>query len=124
MLKTLDTMIARVLWVKPHSWGPASADTAAAAERVFSISLLISATRCTVMYVLLPFVLPLLGLAVRASLWLTLLIDLVAIGALVYSLRRFWQVNYRYKWSYLVVALGVAATIAVFLYFDIRALLA
>lgn len=122
MIKTLDTLIAHMLWGTPRTWGPTTNDTAAAAEKVFSISLVISATRCILMYLVLPFVLPLFGIAVGTSLWLSLVIDAIAISALIYSLRRFWQVNYRYKWNYLVVALGVAATIAVFLVYDLQAL--
>lgn len=80
------------------------------AENAFSMALLFSGIRCVLMYAIFPFVLPLIGLTGAFSSIVDLLINLVAVGAIFYSARTFWQVDYKYKWHYLPVA-GVALII-------------
>jgi uncharacterized membrane protein len=80
------------------------------AENAFSMALLFSGIRCVLMYAVFPFVLPLIGLTGAFSSIVDLLINLVAVVAILYSARTFWQVDYKYKWHYLPVA-GVALVI-------------
>ncbi len=80
------------------------------AENAFGMALLFSGIRCVLMYVFFPFVLPLIGLTGAFSSVVDLVINLVAMGAILYSARTFWQVDYKYKWHYLPVA-GVALLI-------------
>ncbi|WP_254151149.1 hypothetical protein [Candidatus Chloroploca mongolica] len=63
----------------------------APAERRFGLSLIISGVRCTLQYMVLPVVLPLIGLAGDFSLALVLLLDVIALSLLVSSLRYFWR---------------------------------
>ena len=89
------------------------------AERVFSFALLFSGVRCIFMYVVLPFVLPIIGIAGNFGLVLDIAVNLIAISAIFYSLRRFWQVDYKYKWHYLPVALIALVILFAFIGLDI-----
>lgn len=123
MKEALDTAIARLLWVTPGAYAPPPS-APRCATRAFNASLLLSGTRCIVQYVLLPFVLPILGVAVGLSLWLSLLIDLVALTTLVVSLRRLWRTRAPGRGRYLPLALAMALAITVFLWYDVRLLVA
>lgn len=75
---TLDRVFDRLLFLPPQPPAPEvniaeevgeeEVVPATPGERAFSISLFISATRCTLQYVLLPIVLPLIGLTTDISL--------------------------------------------------------
>jgi hypothetical protein len=58
----LDWMVGRLLWVDVPARSNAIGD-ARNAERAFGFSLMMSAVRCILQYVVLPFVLPLVGTA-------------------------------------------------------------
>jgi hypothetical protein len=66
-----------------------------------------SAVRCTVSYVVLPFVLPVLGLAAGAGILMMLMCDAIAALAMVSALRRFWRTAHPQRWTYLAVACTV-----------------
>lgn len=61
------------------------------------MAMVISGIRCVLAYVLLPFVLPILGLAPGIGPGLGILFGLIAIGASLYSLQRFWQLDHPWK---------------------------
>src|SRR5262245_40743018 len=63
----LDRAVARVLRVQPRPRTPQEV-VAPTSSRPFETALLVSAVRCTARYVVLPFVLPLLGVATGAAL--------------------------------------------------------
>jgi hypothetical protein len=69
-----------------------------AAARVFSTSILISATRCVLTYVVFPWLLPLVGIAGGVGPVLGVTIGVVAIGFNVASIRRFHRAGHRYRW--------------------------
>ena len=69
-----------------------------AANRLFSTSILISATRCLLAYVVFPWLLPALGLANRVGPGVGLAVGAVAIGFNIYSIRRFHRADHRWKW--------------------------
>jgi hypothetical protein len=92
MTETIDRVVARMLWVTPAP--PPTDDDLPAdkpAQRAFSLSLVISGLRCTLQYMILPIVLPLIGFAGVVSLPLVILLDLVALWLLISSLRYFWR---------------------------------
>lgn len=97
-------------------------DSARGAKRALSASLIFSGIRCMLMYVVLPFVLPLLGVTGMFASQLDILISLVAIGALIYSVRRFWKIDYHGKVAYTVVAAFAFVLLIVFLALDLREL--
>ena len=86
----------------------------AAAERVFSTSILISATRCLLTYIVLPFLIPIMGIAAGVTPFVGVVLGTVAIVANVASVRRFWRAEHRYRWYYLGLA-GVIVSALVWL---------
>lgn len=132
--ETLDRVFDRLLLLPPQPALPApttetadeaheeeldDAPPATQGERAFSISLFISATRCTLQYVLLPIVLPLIGLTTDISLPLVILLDLLAITMLVRSLRYFWQTRHPRRFDMLPLSLVILFIIFFSLGFDI-----
>jgi len=83
------------------------------AQRTFSISILVSAIRCTLTYVLIPLVAPLLGLASGVGPALGLVIGVAAIAANVLSIRRFWRADHRWKWHMTALNSAVLILLAV-----------
>lgn len=82
------------------------------AHRIFSASILVSALRCLLSYVILPFV----GLA-SGSLGPAIGIP-VAIVALVFDargIRRFWLADHRYRWAITGIYLAVMVLVSVLL---------
>ena len=83
-----------------------------AAQRAFSTSVLVSATRCTLTYVVLPFLLPALGLAAGVGPAIGIPVGLVAIAFNVATIRRFWAADHRWRWAYTALAVSVIVTSA------------
>jgi len=77
--------------------GP-SVDPTAAITKVFSLSVMISAVRCLLTYILFPWVLPLLGVAKGVGPVVGLTVGLVAIGFNIASIRRFMRSGHRYRY--------------------------
>ncbi len=65
--------------------------------RAFSLSMLVSGIRCTLAYVVLPFVTPLIGLAPGVGPVLGIPIGVVAVVANGVSLRRFWKARHPWR---------------------------
>jgi hypothetical protein len=93
-------------------------------ERAFSISMVISGLRCTLTYVILPFAIPVLGLAPGVGPTLGLALGSVAIVANVVSLRRFWRSGHRLRKPMTVVHVGVIVLLVILIVLDLRELLA
>lgn len=92
------------------------------AQRAFSTSILVSATRCLLTYVLLPFVAPALGVAGGVGPVAGMAIGLVAVAANVVSIRRFWLLRHRWRWAYTAIGGAVIGLLAVLLARDLAAL--
>jgi hypothetical protein len=118
-----DRLMCRLLLVKPARLTEAAEKSAAqSGESAFNLSLAFAAVRCVIKYILLPFVLPVLGVATNAAAPITLAINVVAIGSIIYSIRRFWQIGYVHRWRYLGFA-GIALLFLVaFVLFDLGVL--
>jgi hypothetical protein len=78
--------------------------TTASAVQLVERSLLISAARCLLTYVILPFVAPILGFATGVAPVVGISVGAVAIAANVASVRRFWRADHRYRWHYTALA--------------------
>jgi ABC-type iron transport system FetAB permease component len=78
--------------------------TAAEARSAFQKSIVITACRCVVMYLVLPFVLPVVGVASGVGPAIGLTIGILAIIAIVYSIRRFWRADHPKRWHYTAFA--------------------
>ena len=86
-----------------------TADKGQRAEWVMGFALAFSAVRCILQYVVLPFVLPVLGVAGDFPPQVFLVVNVIAMAAIIASVRRLWRINYKYKWQYLVI--GITALI-------------
>ncbi len=131
MIDTVDRFFARLLRVPPP---PPVAETldapveceadSAPATRAFGLSLLISGLRCTLQYIILPVVLPLIGFATDLALPLVILLDLVALTLLVRSLRYFWAVRHPRRFDMLPLSAVILLIILLSLGFDLWRLVA
>ena len=95
-----DRLMRRLLRLPLN--GPKS--SAAAARRAFRTSLMVTTVRCLLMYIVLPFVLPAIGVATDAAPAIVLPINVVAVVMIVMSIRRFWRADHPKRWWY--TALG------------------
>ncbi|TVR22808.1 MAG: hypothetical protein EA396_05320 [Anaerolineaceae bacterium] len=93
------------------------------AENALGLALFFSGARCLLIYAFLPFVLPVIGLTSGVAAGIGLAINTVAIGAIVYSLRTFWRIDYKYKWHYLPLAAFALALLTSFVVMDFAALI-
>lgn len=92
------------------------------ANRSVGGSLILSSIRCTLQYIVLPFVLPLLGFGGIFSSVLTLVLSAAAVTLILYNVVELWPTSWR--WRYLGLATVLLLIMAVFLVDDVRRLLA
>ena len=97
--------------------------TEASARTAFQLSILISAGRCLVTYVLLPVLGPLLGLTGAVGPVVGLVVGAVSATAIVFSIRRFWAADSRGKWAYTVVGVAILVLLAIQAVGDVAALM-
>jgi len=98
-----------------------SADTDA--QNGFSTSIIISGIRCLLTYIVLPFVAPFLHLSSSIGPVVGLGVGVVAIVANVFSIRRFWAADHRWKKHVTVLHVAVIALLLVLAVRDIQELL-
>ena len=102
--------------------GAADAPLPPRAQRALTYALLLSAIRCTIQYVLIPFVLPWIGLAAAVPPWITLVLGGVAIASLVRNVRYLWRLHHARRWSYLFLAVVIVGALLIFMAVDLHAL--
>jgi hypothetical protein len=78
---------------------PVASETSA--RQLVEKSLLISMARCLLTYIVLPFLVPIMGIAAGVTPFVGIVLGSVAIAANVASVRRFWRAEHRYRWYYL-----------------------
>lgn len=93
------------------------------ANKAFSTSILVSAVRCTLAYVVFPWLLPAAGVAGGVGPGIGLVVGLVAIGFNVASIRRFHLSDHRWKWQITALNCTVIAMLSVLAVMDITDLL-
>lgn len=101
----------------PTTTAPDGAELASA-ERAFSKSIAVSAIRCTLTYVLIPFVFPLIGFGTGVGPWIGVPIGLAAIVANVVSIRRFHRADHKWKWPMTAINVGIIALLTVLVVID------
>jgi hypothetical protein len=94
-----------------------------AAESALQRSMLISALRCTLTYVIFPFVFPALGLVSSIGPWIGLPIGVIALVCDVMAMRRFFAAGHRYRWPFAIIVTGIMCLVSVLVVQDIIALL-
>jgi hypothetical protein len=114
-----DLVVRRLLRIKdrPATDGPASAYGS------FQRSMLISAVRCTLTYVVFPFVAPAVGFATGVGPVVGIVIGSFAIACDVFTIRRFFAVDHRWRWPVSAIAFSVICLLAVLLVQDVSHLL-
>jgi hypothetical protein len=101
--------------------GPVASE--GAAQRAFSTSIMVSATRCILTYIVLPFVAPVLGFAAGVGPIIGIPIGIVAIVCNVLTIRRFWAADHRWRWAYTALALTVISLLLVLMAKDLASVL-
>ncbi len=120
-----DSMMTRLLLVKPLPiYAGDEAESTRRAENALTFSLMFSGARCILQYVLLPFLLPVVGIAADATVPILLLINVLAMASIFFSLRRFWTILYAHRWRYLVVAAAALILLVAFTIYDVAKLAA
>jgi hypothetical protein len=114
-----DMVVRRLLRIRDRPAGV----TNAKAYATFQRSMLISAVRCTLTYVIFPFVLPAVGFATGVGPIVGIVIGVVALTCDVFTIRRFFAVDHKYRWHFSAVALAVIGLLLVLLVQDISHLL-
>jgi len=121
-LSRADSLMSRLLLIDSTANKTAKGSVAAQtrrAENALTLSLMFSGMRCILQYALLPFLLPIAGIAADAAIPILLLINLIAIVSIFFSLRRFWTIAYKHRWHYLGVALAALTLLFAFTLYDI-----
>ncbi len=90
-----------------------SPDEVERAQRIFSISVVISAIRCTLTYVVLPWLAPAIGLASGVGPAIGIPVGSVAIAANIASIRRFHRARHPWRWYVSAVNLGIIGLLVV-----------
>jgi hypothetical protein len=108
---------------QPKQASPRRAKTSSQPERVFSTSVLISGIRCTLTYVIFPFIAPIVGIASGIGSGIGLVIGLLAITSNVFSIRRFWRADHKWKWPVSVLNAGIIVLLLVLMVIDAKDLL-
>jgi len=97
--------------------------TSADAQKAFQTSILVATFRCLLMYIVFPFVLPAIGVASGVGPWIGLAISIVAIVAIVMSIRRFWRADHSKRWHYTVLGTTVIGFLIYLIVKDLTELL-
>ena len=92
-------------------------------ERAFSKSMAVSAARCVLTYIVLPFLAPLIGAVKGVGPIIGITLGVVAIVFNVRSIRRFWAANHRWRWGYTVIGTSVIGLLLVLIASDVAELL-
>jgi hypothetical protein len=97
------------------------ADPPASSTRALNNSLIFVSIRCTLQYVILPFVLPWFGLGGIFSIVISLVLEVVALGSIIFNIWQLWNTSWR--WRYLGLSALMISIIILFLYLDVQHLL-
>ena len=110
-----DLFVRRLLRIRERPAGVSNASAYATFQR----SMLISAIRCTLTYVVFPFVMPAVGFATGVGPVVGIVIGVVAMTCDVYTIRRFFAVDHKWRWHFSAVAFAVICLLSVLLVQDI-----
>jgi hypothetical protein len=114
-LSPLDLKMRRLL--RLPAGGPTA--TVESARRVFEVSIYISAARCLLTYIVLPFIFPIIGISTSATPAVGIPVSLVAVAADVMSIRRFWRADHKYRWHYTALAGAIICAMLVLITTDL-----
>ena len=113
-----DLWVWKVLRIKEKPEGVSESS----ANKAFQKSMLISATRCTLTYIVFPIIIPLLGILKGVEAPLGIAIGTFAIVCDTFTIRRFFAADHKYRWYFSFIALSIIGLLFVLLAEDIWAL--
>jgi hypothetical protein len=113
-----DRVMRRILFLPVD--GPAA--TADDARKAFQTSIAVATVRCLLMYIVFPFVLPALGIASGVGPAIGLVISVVAMVAIVMSMRRFWRADHAKRWHYTILGTVVLCFLVYLVVLDVTEL--
>jgi hypothetical protein len=113
-----DLVMRRLLRIQERPAG----ESQATAYSAFQRSMLISATRCTLTYVVFPFLLPFLHILRGGAPVIGVVIGSVAMVADVFTVRRFFAIDHKWRWRFTAIVFGIMCLLAVLLVQDIIAI--
>jgi len=114
-----DLVVRRLLFIRERPAGLSSASAYGSFQR----SMLISGVRCMLTYVIFPFVAPAVGVVTGVGPVIGVILGSFAICCDVFTIRRFFAVDHRWRWPVSALAFGVICLLAVLLVQDIGHLL-
>ena len=91
-------------------------------ERLFSQSILISVVRCTLSYIVFPFILPVVGITSGVNSGVGFILSAIAIAANALSIRRFWLAGHKYKVPVSALNLAIIVLLVVLVVGDANSL--
>ncbi len=112
---TADRLMRRMLRVPEERKPVPESDT----HRIFGLSIVLSATRCLLSYIVLPIVLPFLGLARGVGPWLGIPIGVLALTFDYLGIRRFWLADHHQRWLFSAIYAVVGTMVLALLIIDI-----
>ncbi len=89
-------------------------------EGGFSKSIFVSAVRCLLTYIVFPFVTPLVSVMADIGPWIGVFLGTFAIFANVFSIRRFWVADHKWKKPVTVIHVGIIILLTVLVINDFR----
>jgi hypothetical protein len=114
-----DRVMRRLLRIE----GQADPDAILGAQRAMTNSILVSAVRCTITYLLVPILTPIVGVLDLVAAPLSAVLCVLAVVMSTRSLRRFWKADHAKRWHYTALVLVVWTFLAVALARDLTQLL-
>ncbi len=109
-----DQTMRRVLRVPEQSPLPES-DT----HRIFGASILLSATRCLLGYIVLPIVLPAVGIAHGVGPAISIPVGILALTFDYLGMRRFWLADHHRRWAFSALYAVVGTMVLALLIVDV-----
>jgi hypothetical protein len=91
----------------------------AAVHRMFSFSIVLSALRCLLSYVVFPILTPVLGVASGVGPAIGIPIAVLALFFDVVGIRRFWLTDHRWRWGMTLIYAAVMVLVSSLLVGDI-----
>jgi hypothetical protein len=110
-----DNVVRKVLRIRERPSGVSPRQAVSA----FRKSMIISTIRCTLTYLVFPFVLPALGLVTDTGVVLSIVIGTLAMICDIFSIRRFFAADHKWRWQFSTVALVVICMLGILLVKDI-----
>ncbi|MDA8333044.1 MAG: hypothetical protein M0027_17900 [Candidatus Dormibacteraeota bacterium] len=113
-----ECAVRRLLFISEADPRPSDAEV----ERVFSLSLALSAMRCIFTYMVMPFLLPTIGALAGAGPVVGVFLSAVALVFDVRAIRAFWRADDPRRWSMTALYLFVIVFVLVLLALDLHSI--